>query len=108
MRGSAATPSVAELQRLLRPFCEKHGIRRLEVFGSAARGEASPGSDVDLLVTLDESNPVSTSALLEMAGEAEELTGRPVDFVLRRAVERSPNQFARKHILTSAVCLYGT
>ncbi len=43
----------------LKPFCEKHHIRRLEVFGSVARGEAMPGSDMDLLVTVDE--PVSTA-----------------------------------------------
>jgi predicted nucleotidyltransferase len=86
----------------------KHRIRRLEIFGSAARGEATVGSDVDLLVTLDESNPVSTSALLEMAGEAEDVVGRPVDFVLRRSIERSPNRFAREHILACAVCVYGS
>ena len=43
-----------ELRRRLGPFCEKHRIRRLEVFGSVARGQASRNSDVDLLVTLDE------------------------------------------------------
>jgi predicted nucleotidyltransferase len=95
-----------DLRRRLRPFCEKHRIRRLEVFGSAARGQASPDSDVDLLVTLDESAPISTAELLEMAGEAEELVGRPVDFVLRPALEKSPNRFAREHILATAVCLY--
>jgi hypothetical protein len=96
-----------DLRRRLRPFCEKHPIRRLEVFGSVARGQASPGSDVDLLVTLDESASVSTAELLEMAGEAEELVGRPVDFVLRQSLENSPNHYAREHILASAVCLYG-
>ena len=99
--------SSAELRERLRPFCEKHRIRRLEVFGSAAVGLATPSSDVDLLVTLDESTPVSTSELLEMAGEAEELIGRPVDFVLRPSLEKSPNRFAREHILATAVCLYG-
>src|SRR5688572_702242 len=97
-----------ELRQRLRLFCEKHPIRRLEVFGSVARGQAEPGSDVDLLITLDESAPVSTAELLEMAGEAEELIGRPVDFVLRRSLENSPNRHAREHILASAVCLYGT
>ena len=96
-----------ELRKRLRPFCEKHRIRRLEIFGSAAGGLATSSSDVDLLVTLDESNPVSTSELLEMAGEAEELIGRPVDFVLRSSLEKSPNRFAREHILATAVCLYG-
>jgi uncharacterized protein len=96
-----------ELRTRLRPFCEKHRIRRLEVFGSAARSQTGPDSDVDLLVTLDESMPVSTAELLEMAGEAEELVGRPVDFVLRPSLEKSPNRFAREHILATAVCLYG-
>jgi hypothetical protein len=50
---------------------------------------------------------VSTAELLEMAGEAEELVGRPVDFVLRHSLEKSPNRFAREHILATAVCLYG-
>jgi uncharacterized protein len=98
--------SVAELQTVLRPLCEKHHIRRLEVFGSAARGSASPESDVDLLVTLDDLNPAPVTDLLEMAGEAEELVGRPVDFVLRRSLEKSPNSSAREDILASAICLY--
>ena len=100
--------SAEELGQRLRPFCEKHHIRRLEVFGSAARGEASPGSDIDLLVTLDEAWPVSTGALLEMAGEAEELVGAPVDFVLRPSLERPSNPFARDHILATAICVYGS
>lgn len=99
--------SPEELRKRLRPFCEKHHIRRLELFGSAARGQTSSNSDVDLLVTLAEAASVSTAELLEMAGEAEELVGRRVDFVLRHSLEKSPNRFAREHILATAVCLYG-
>ncbi len=90
---------------MLGPFCRKHLIRRLEVFGSVARGMATPASDIDLLVTLDESRPAAD--LLEMAGEAEELVGAPVDFVLRTNLEKSPNRFAREEILASAIPLYG-
>jgi predicted nucleotidyltransferase len=108
MERRSAPLSLAELRTVLRPFCEKYRIRRLEVFGSAARGFATPGSDVDLLVTLDESRPSASGDLLEMAGEAEELVGAPVDFVLRRSVENSPNRFARNDILASAVWLYGS
>jgi hypothetical protein len=43
-----------------------------------------------------------------MAGEAEDLVGAPVDFVLRSSLEKSPNQFARDHILSTAICVYGT
>jgi predicted nucleotidyltransferase len=79
-----------EMRRRLGAFCQKHHIRRLEVFGSAACGQAGPRSDVDLLVTLDESVPVCAAALLEMAGEAEELVGAPVDFVLRSSLRNRP------------------
>jgi len=59
-------------------------------------------------VTLDDSAPISAAALLEMAGEAEELVGAPVDFVLRSSLEKSPNRSARDHILSTAVCVYGS
>jgi len=108
MNQNRTPPSLAELKTLLRPFCKRHHILRLEVFGSVSRGGTDPGSDLDLLVTLDESKPSSTSDLLEMAGEVEELVGSPVDFVLRPSLEKSPNRFARDHILASAVCVYGS
>ena len=101
-------PSLAELRTLLLAFCQKHRIRRLDIFGSAARGSAAPGSDVDMLVTPDDSRPLSTAELLEMAGEAEELVGVPVDFVLRSSLEKSTNPFSREHILATAVCVYGS
>lgn len=107
MRQSHHRLSLGELQQRLRPFCERHPIRRLDVFGSAARGEAGAGSDVDLLVTLDGASPPSTAELLEMAGEAEEIVGAPVDFVLRSSLERSANHQARDHIFSTAVCVYG-
>jgi hypothetical protein len=37
----------------LLPFCRKHPIARLEVFGSVADGTAAADSDVDLIVTFD-------------------------------------------------------
>ena len=99
--------TLAELESVLRAFCQKHRIRRLDVFGSAARDQMTVTSDVDLLVTPNETHPPSTAEMLEMAGEAEELIGAPVDFVLRPSLEKSPNRFAREHILATAICVYG-
>jgi len=106
--GNSKTLSLDELRIRLRPFCERHHIRRLEIFGSVARGSARSASDVDLLATFDGAAPVSTAELLEMAGEAEEVVGRPVDFVLRASLENSPNRFARQQILSTAVLIYGS
>jgi predicted nucleotidyltransferase len=107
MKNDSQPLSSDDLRRRLLPFCKKHPIRRLDVFGSVAAGTTTPGSDVDLLVTLDESANISTDELLEMAVEAEELVGCPVDFVVRSSLDKSPNRYAREHILATAVCLYG-
>lgn len=55
----------------------RNGVERLRVFGSLARGEATPESDIDLLVDL---KPNRT--LIDLAGfrrEATEILGLPVD-----------------------------
>ena len=99
-------PSLSELRTRLASFCQRHAVQRLEVFGSVARDRAGEDSDVDLLVTLREQPPVSVSELLDMAGEAEEIVGVPVDFVLRRELEHAGTSRS-EHILRSAVCIYG-
>jgi predicted nucleotidyltransferase/DNA-binding XRE family transcriptional regulator len=54
-----------------------HGVRRVCAFGSIARGEAGPTSDIDLLVEL-----APDRTLLDLLGfrdEATEILGIPVD-----------------------------
>jgi predicted nucleotidyltransferase len=66
-----------ERRRHLLDAAHARGVRRVRVFGSLARGEAAPASDVDLLVDLE---PDRT--LLDLVGfrrEVEELLGLPVD-----------------------------
>ena len=48
------------------------GVRALYVFGSVARGEAGPRSDVDLLIEIDDGRPFS---ILDLAGIRERLSG---------------------------------
>ena len=59
-----------ELEELRRIF-KKHGIVHASVFGSYARGEAKPDSDLDLLVTLDGSR-----SLFDLGGLQYELDQR--------------------------------
>jgi uncharacterized protein len=94
-----------KLRRDFVPFCQKHRIKSLAVFGSLAHGSSSPHSDLDLLVDPDPETPLSE--ILEMAGEAEEIAERPVDFVLRTSLSKSPDRQECHHILSTAVFLYG-
>jgi uncharacterized protein len=57
---------------------EAAGARNLRVFGSVARGEETPESDVDLLVDFPAAER-GLFPLLKLAREIEELVGRPVD-----------------------------
>jgi predicted nucleotidyltransferase len=67
MPGTTVPPSIEDLARRLPAFCRSHGIARVEVFGSVAAGEAKPGSDLDLMVTLVRGcAPVSTSLRCRM------------------------------------------
>ena len=53
------------------------GVRRLVLFGSVARDEARPGSDVDLLVEFE--RPTGLFGLFALQNRLEELLGCPVD-----------------------------
>ena len=86
-------------------FCRRWRIARLEVFGSALRGDFGPGSDVDFLYTF---SPEAHWGLgfIDVWEELEQIVGRKVDLVSRRAVERTHNWIRRQAILDSAELLY--
>jgi predicted nucleotidyltransferase/DNA-binding XRE family transcriptional regulator len=56
-----------------------HGVRRVRVFGSVARGTETPGSDVDLLVDLPEG--MGLFALGRLRLDLEEIVGARIDLV---------------------------
>ena len=72
-------------------ICRRYGVRRLELFGSAARDDFDPTrSDIDLLVELDD--PPHGRVMRTIFGlkdELERLFGRPVDLVMPGAVRNS-------------------
>jgi len=62
----------------LSELCRRHGIRRLSVFGSAARGELLPDSDIDLLVEFIPEHHVGLQ-FIAIQDELSILVGREVD-----------------------------
>jgi predicted nucleotidyltransferase len=57
------------------------GICHLSLFGSVARGEAGPDSDIDLLVQLDREAHVDLFRFIGLEERLAELLGRSVDLV---------------------------
>ena len=72
---------IAEIARRVNPILRKYDIARASVFGSIARGDANPDSDLDLLIEFE---PGKTKGLFALAGlqiELEEEMGQKVDLV---------------------------
>jgi uncharacterized protein len=76
----------------------RHHANRVRLFGSVARGDDRPDSDIDLLVDFDPDS--SLFDLMRMTRELEELLGRPVDVVSAGSLKDRD-----RHILSECVDL---
>ena len=77
---------VLKLLRAQRAHLTRQGVTGLWVFGSVARGEARPGSDVDLLATFDPQARLSLVGLASLRAELSDLLGVPADLVADEAL----------------------
>jgi predicted nucleotidyltransferase len=92
----------------LAELCRRFHVRRLDVFGSAARGDDfDPArSDVDFLVEFDPSADPGMAGFLDVEEALRQVVGRKVDLVDRLAVEQSRNYLRRRQILGDAESVY--
>ncbi|WP_424140674.1 nucleotidyltransferase family protein [Roseomonas chloroacetimidivorans] len=72
------------------------GIASLAVFGSVARGDARPDSDVDLLADLDPAARLSLVGLSSLRAELSDLLGAPADLVERGALRPGVREAAER------------
>jgi hypothetical protein len=83
---------LAERERVLShlreqaPQLRSRGIKRLSLFGSIARGEAGPKSDVDLLIEVDPDSHFSLFDVVELQDELGDALRRRVQFAFRSAM----------------------
>jgi uncharacterized protein len=85
-------PFIEAQRSAIAELCRRFHVRRLDVFGSAARGtDFDPSrSDVDLLVSYDpDASPPTLTAYFDLQEELTALLGYPVDLVMSSAV-RNP------------------
>ncbi|HSU17707.1 nucleotidyltransferase family protein [Longimicrobium sp.] len=88
---------VLDVLRKNREDLKSYGATSISVFGSVARGEAGPGSDVDLLVEVDDR--MTLFRLSRLKNHLQELLGLPVDLVTPGALR--PHM--RETILAEAI-----
>ena len=97
--GTIAVPRAA-----LEELAQRYHIRRLELFGSAARGELQPDSDIDLLVEFEAAAAPSLWDAQQLQADLSRLLGgRRVDIAPPEILR---NPYRRKTIEQDALLLY--
>jgi hypothetical protein len=100
--------AVSSKREALADLCRRFHVRRLEVFGSAARGADfdAQDSDADFLIEFEPGRDPGMAGFMDIKQALEQAVGRPVDLVDRLAVERSRNYLRRRQILREAEPVY--
>ena len=97
---------VGELERRrddIVKLCERYGVSRLEVFGSAATGSTfDEDSDVDFLYEM-EPGPGYADRYFDLKDALEQMFGRPVDLVHGGSID---NPYFRKTVDASRQLVY--
>lgn len=83
-------------------LCRESGVRRLDLFGSRAKGTSDAGSDVDLLIEFAPELTPGLLGFIALEAEFRELLGEKVDLVSAGGL----NPYLADEILASRVPLY--
>ncbi|WP_292522008.1 nucleotidyltransferase family protein [Methanoculleus sp.] len=80
--------SIIDTLKRAKPYLrERYRVREIGVFGSYVRNEQGTGSDLDILVELDE--PIGWD-VVDLKEDLERILGLPVDLVLKGGITRRP------------------
>jgi uncharacterized protein with HEPN domain/predicted nucleotidyltransferase len=86
-------------------LCRRFGVRRLEVFGSAATGEfRAEESDLDFLVEFADKNVGYFGSFFDLKESLEALFGRPVDLLFAQEFK---NPYFKRSVDQTKMLLYG-
>lgn len=92
--------TVEEIKEKTAPVFQRHGVNYAALFGSAARGEDKPESDVDILVRLG--RPTGMVAYIQLIESLEESLQKQVDLV----TEQSLNPRLQPYIARDLTVIY--
>lgn len=93
--------TIDEIRNIVAPIAKAHDVGRICLFGSYARGEATPDSDIDLRV--DKGNLKGLFALGALYADLEDGLGKKLDLLTTGSLEqRFLQSIAKEEILIYA------
>ena len=89
MKGTLMIDIIREKQDQVHHLCERFGVKRFEVFGSAVRSDNfAADSDLDFLVEFLPTTPIRhADAYFGLLDALRELFGRPIDLLETKAIK---------------------
>ncbi len=89
----------------IKKLCELNKVRTLFAFGSVTTERFRPDSDIDLVVDIDENDPISYSdKYFNLKFQLEEILKRQIDLLEQKAIR---NRFLKSEIDRTKVQIYG-
>lgn len=89
----------------IKQACNNNKVRSLFAFGSVITDKFSPESDVDLVVDIDENDPLEYSDYyFNLKFELERLLNRQIDLLEQKAIK---NKYLKEQIDRTKVLVYG-
>ncbi len=97
----------SDTEKELREFCSRWKIRELSFFGSALSDDFDTESDIDVMVDFDRNADWGLLDHVQMQQELEEILGRKVDLITKRALNYSSNRILQEEISSTAEVVFG-
>lgn len=96
--------TLEEIKKVAMPACREFKVKRLDLFGSLARGEQTAESDVDLLVEFEEPDSHLSKRFFGLLHHFEDVLGCEVDLL---TVSSLSNPYFRRRVLKERMNIYG-
>jgi uncharacterized protein len=96
--------TLEEIKKVAIPACREFTVKRLDLFGSLARGEHTAESDVDLLVEFEEPDLHPSKRFFGLLHHLEDALGCEVDLL---TVSSLSNPYFRRRVLKERMNIYG-
>ncbi len=97
--------TVSDIRKAVKPICDRHQVRRLELFGSMARGQAKTDSDIDFCVQLENLPPSEYARqFFGLLHDLEDALHTTVDLLTTASIQKAS---LKQSLQADGICIYG-